>query len=166
MTSMPVVPSDHPLRALEGERAGGEAIELQAWPGRIAGQVGFLLHLRDAEGRRSAPPAVEGLHALVPGERRRAFLDIALADRVAFPDGRVVPVAEAEVGPAVFGRLCRTLEGAWHAWAYLAYGWKTLRQIQVLGHPYPVTGEGFLLFRHGFRGAPFEKEEWCCECDG
>ena len=35
---------------------------------------------------------------------------------------------------------------------YLAYGWKTLKQIQELRHPLQVTDEGYLLFTQGFRG--------------
>lgn len=35
---------------------------------------------------------------------------------------------------------------------YLAYGWKTLKQIHELRHPLQVTDEGYLLFSHGFRG--------------
>jgi hypothetical protein len=35
---------------------------------------------------------------------------------------------------------------------YLAYGWKTLKQIHELRHPLQVTDEGYLLFMHGFRG--------------
>ncbi len=35
---------------------------------------------------------------------------------------------------------------------YLAYGWKTLKQIQELRHPFQVTDEGYVLFTCGFRG--------------
>jgi hypothetical protein len=89
---------------------------------------------------------------LATGEVERAILDMALTSRAEFPP-------KAKGGPqgfplqrALVGVLSRSLDGAWSAMMYLAYDWKTLKQIQGLGHPLQVTDEGFLLFLHGFRG--------------
>lgn len=132
-------------------------MRLKAWPARFAGQVEFLAHLDDREGERTVRPVVEGMYGrtTIPasmGEVERAILDMAFTSRVEFP-------SRAKRGPkgfplykALVEVLSRSLEGAWSAMMYLAYGWKTLKQIQDLGHPLQVTDEGFLLFLHGFRG--------------
>src|SRR3989304_4533289 len=57
-----------------------------------------------------------------------------------------------EVERAIVGALAEMIADAWSAMMYLAYGWKTLKQIQDLRPPLQVTDEGHLLFTHGFRG--------------
>lgn len=148
------LPSDHPLRDLDGRRIAGIPLRLQTWPGRIAGQVGFLLRPADATDARGAPPLVEGLYGWVTGVgegmyAQRSFMDVTLAEAAPRLSDAVGSLALRREAMAHLGAvLARTP----HSWMYLAYGWKTLRQIQTLRHPFPVTDEGYLLCLHGFRG--------------
>ena len=148
------LPSGHPLRDLDGQRIGGIPCRLVTWPGRIAGQVGFMLGPADAvEGRRGSP-LVEGLYGWVTGVGQgvyasRSFMDVFLAEAV---QGSAEPAGSLTLRREAVARLGTILARTSHSWLYLAYGWKTLRQIQTLRHPPPVTDEGYLLCVEGFRG--------------
>jgi hypothetical protein len=146
-------PLDHPLRDLDGQRIGGVRWRLVTWPGRIAGQVGFLLRPEDVGGG-SGPPLVEGLYGWVTGVGEgvyaaRSFMDVSLATHL---PGTSDPAGSLALRRETMGHLGAVLARTPHSWIYLAYGWKTLRQIQALRHPLPVTDEGYLLCQEGFRG--------------
>jgi len=147
---------DHPLLKLRGRRIGEYTLEVEAWPGRFVGQAEFVVHLKSVGGTRSDRPVVEGLYGRmgIPasgGEVERGILDIALAPRAECGAARI-EVKGSELERAIAGALYETIADAWSTMMYLAYGWKTLKQIQELGHPLQVTDEGYLLFIHGFRG--------------
>lgn len=143
------LPQDHPLLKLTGRAVGDYTLEVEAWAGRFIGQAEFVLHLKKAGGTRSDRPVAEGLYGRtkIPGsgaEVERGILDVALGLELRFHGN--------EMEREVVGALTETITDAWSAMMYLAYGWKTLKQIQELGHPLQVTDEGYLLFIHGFRG--------------
>jgi hypothetical protein len=150
------LPKDHPLLKLRGRRVGEYTLEVEAWPARFVGQAEFVVCLRGVGGTRSDRPVVEGLYGRtkIPGsaaEVERGILDVALAFSVAFGLKRV-DVRGSELERGIVGGLAETIADAWSAMMYLAYGWKTLKQIQELQHPLQVTDEGYVLFIHGFRG--------------
>ncbi|HET7854024.1 MAG TPA: DUF1122 family protein [Candidatus Methylomirabilis sp.] len=141
---------------LRGRRIGEYTLDVQAWPGRFVGQAEFVVHLKSVGGTRSDRPVVEGLYGRtgIPaseGDIERGILDIALAPRAECGAARI-EVRGSELERAIAGALYETIADAWSTMMYLAYGWKTLKQIQELGHPLQVTDEGYLLFTHGFRG--------------
>lgn len=147
---------DHPLLKLRGRRVGDYALDVEAWPGRFVGQAEFVVYLKDAGRMRSDRPVAEGLYGRtkIPGgeiDIERGILDIAVAPRAECGATRI-EVRGSELERAIVGGLCETIADAWSAMMYLAYGWKTLKQIQELQHPLQVTDEGYLLFIHGFRG--------------
>jgi len=147
---------DHPLLKLRGRRIGEYTLDVEAWPGRFVGQAEFVVHLKSVGGTRSDRPVVEGLYGRtgIPasgGDVERGILDIALAPRAECGAARI-EVKGSELERAIAGALYETIADAWSTMMYLAYGWKTLKQIQELGHPLQVTDEGYLLFTHGFRG--------------
>ena len=147
---------DHPLLKLRGRRVGDYALDVEAWPGRFVGQAEFVVYLKDAGRMRSDRPVAEGLYGRtkIPGgeiDIERGILDIAVASRAECGATRI-EVRRSEVERAIVGALTETITDAWSAMMYLAYGWKTLKQIQDLRHPLQVTDEGHLLFTHGFRG--------------
>lgn len=149
---------DLPLARLDGRRLNPYTMALATWSWRMAGIVGFTLHLIHPDGGRSARPAAEGLYGLVTvgdGAFRypRSFADVSLAARTGFEgDAEPVDLVETGIQGELVEALGDVLAETQGSWMYLAYGWKTLSQIQRLGHPYPVTDEGYLLFRAGFRG--------------
>ncbi len=148
------LPSGHPLRDLDARRIGGILCRLVTWPGRIAGQVGFMLRPADAAEGRRGPPLVEGLYGWVTGVgegvyAHRSFMDVFLAEAV---QGAAEPAGSLTLRREAIAHLGAILARTPHSWMYLAYGWKTLRQIQTLHHPFPVTDEGYLLCWQGFRG--------------
>jgi len=150
------LPKDHPLFKLGGRRVGEYALEVEAWPGRFVGQAEFVLYLKRAGGARSDRPVAEGLYGRtkIPGsgaEVERGILDLVLELSAEFGAKRV-ELRGGELERAILGALCETITDAWSTMMYLAYGWKTLKQIQELRHPLQVTDEGYLLFLHGFRG--------------
>lgn len=147
---------DHPLLKLRGRCVEEFTLEVDAWPGRFVGQAEFVLFLRGTGGERSDRPVVEGLYGRtkMPGGRaeiERGILDIVVASAAGF-ESRRVPLRGSELEQGIIGAVCETIEDAWSAMMYLAYGWKTLKQIQELHYPVQVTDEGYLLFMHGFRG--------------
>jgi hypothetical protein len=151
------VPAEHPLLQLAGSPIEGYTLELKVWPARFAGQVEFVAHLLDRGGERTLRPVAEGMYGrtTIPaatGKVERAILDTTFMPRAEFPSRPKGGPEGFLLHKALVGVLSRSLEGAWSAMMYLAYGWKTLKQIQDLGHPLQVTDEGFLLFLHGFRG--------------
>ncbi|MFQ5802098.1 MAG: DUF1122 family protein [Candidatus Methylomirabilales bacterium] len=147
---------DHPLLTLQGRCVKEYALEVEAWPGRFVGQAGFVIYLKDATGEVSGRPVVEGLYGRtrIPGsqgEVERGILDVGLAPLAQFGPRRVWlqgSVVEQEVLHVV----SETIADTWSAMMYIAYGWKTQKQIHELRHPLQVTDEGYLLFTHGFRG--------------
>lgn len=147
---------EHPLLKLRGRRVEGYTLELEAWPGRFVGQAEFVLSLNDKGGETSERPVVEGLYGRtrIPGSQaglERGILDLLLASTANFGSKRV-QLRGSELEQGIVGVVCEAIADAWSAMMYLAYGWKTLKQIQELRHPLPVTDEGYLLFIHGFRG--------------
>ena len=147
---------EHPLLKLRGRCIEGYTLELEAWPGRFVGQAEFVLSLNDKGGETSERPVVEGLYGRtrIPGRRaglERGILDVLLASTANFGSKRV-QLRGSELEQGIVGVVCEAIADAWSAMMYLAYGWKTLKQIQELRHPLPVTDEGYLLFIHGFRG--------------
>ncbi|MFQ5847898.1 MAG: DUF1122 family protein [Candidatus Methylomirabilales bacterium] len=147
---------EHPLLRLRGRRIEQHTLDVEAWAGRFVGQAEFLVYLKEAGGARSDRPVVEGLYGRtrIPGsqgEVERGILDVQLARAVEFGSTRV-QVQGTTLEQGVMHVLCGTIEDTWGAIMYLAYGWKTLKQIQELHHPFQVTDEGHLLFTHGFRG--------------
>lgn len=147
---------DHPLLKLRGRRVGRYALHIEAWPGRFVGQAEFVLCLKGRDGQVSDRPVVEGLfgRTRIPGSQadmERGILDVILAPKAEFRGTRV-ELRGSELEQAIVGALCETVEETWSTIMYLAYGWKTLKQIQELRHPLQVTDEGHLLFTHGFRG--------------
>ncbi len=147
---------DHPLLTLQGRCVKEYALEIEAWPGRFVGQAGFVLYLKDAGGEVSDRPVVEGVYGRtkIPGshgEVERGILDVRLAPLAEF-GARRVGLHGGEVEQGILEALCETIADTWSAMMYLAYGWKTLKQIQELRHPFQVTDEGYLLFTCGFRG--------------
>lgn len=147
---------DHPLLKLRGRRVGDYSLDVEAWTGRFVGQAEFVLYLKDAGGQVSKRPAVEGLYGRtkIPASQReveRGILDLLLASHAEFGSKRL-PLHGSELEHAVLGTLCETIGDTWSAMVYIAYGWKTLKQIQQLRHPLQVTDEGYLLFTHGFQG--------------
>lgn len=147
---------DHPLLTLQGRCVEEYTLEVEAWSGRFVGQADFVLYLKGAGGEASDRPVVEGLYGRtkIPGsqgEVERGILDIMLAFGVALGSKRV-RLRGSNLEQRIVGMVCETIEGAWSAMMYVAYGWKTLKQIQELRHPLQVTDEGHLLFAHGFRG--------------
>ena len=150
------LPKDHPLLNLRGRRVGGYTLEVEAWVGRFIGQAEFVLHLKDGAGARSDRSVAEGLYGRtkIPGsggEVERGILDVALTFSAAI-GSKGIELRGSELEQAIVGALAETIADAWSAMMYLAYGWKTLKQIQDLRHPLQVTDEGYLLFIHGFRG--------------
>ncbi|MGH7432166.1 MAG: DUF1122 family protein [Candidatus Methylomirabilales bacterium] len=150
------LPQDHPLLKLMGRAVGDYALEVEAWAGRFVGQAEFVLYLTKAGGTRSDHPVAEGLYGRtrIPGsgvEVERGILDVALTFSAAIGSKRI-QLRGSELERAIVGALTETITDAWSAMMYLAYGWKTLKQIQDLRHPLQVTDEGHLLFIHGFRG--------------
>jgi len=150
------LPKDHPLLKLRGRRVEGHTLDVEAWVGRFVGQAEFVLYLKKARGTRSDRPVAEGLYGRtkIPGsgaEVERGIVDVALTFSVAIGSKRI-QLRGSELERAIVGGLCETIADAWSAMMYLAYGWKTLKQIQELQHPLQVTDEGYLLFIHGFRG--------------
>jgi hypothetical protein len=144
------------LVKLRDRRVGEYTLDVEAWVGRFVGQAEFFLYLKHGEGGRSDRPVVEGLYGRtkVPGsgaEVERGILDVALALGATF-GATEVRLRGSELERAIVGALCETIADAWSAMMYLAYDWKTLKQIQELRHPLQVTDEGYLLFIHGFRG--------------
>ncbi len=147
---------DHPLLKLRGRRVEGYTLELEAWPGRFVGQAEFVLSLNDKGRETSERPVVEGLYGRtrIPGSQaglERGILDVLLASTADFGSKRV-QLRGSELEQGIVGVVCEAIADAWSAMMYLAYGWKTLKQIQELRHPLPVTDEGYMLFIHGFRG--------------
>lgn len=147
---------DHPLLKLLGRGIKEYTLEVKAWTGRFVGQAEFVLYLRDVGGESSEGPVVEGLYGRnrIPGshgEVDRGILDLLLASHAEFGSKRL-PLQGSELEHGVVGTLCETIEDTWSAMVYIAYGWRTLKQIQQLRHPLQVTDEGYLLFTHGFRG--------------
>lgn len=147
---------DHPLVKLRDRRVGGYTLEVEAWVGRFVGQAEFVLHLKDGAGARSDRPVVEGLYGrtTLPGSGagvERGILDVALARGATF-GATEVRLRGSELEQAIVGALCEAIADSWSVMMYLAYGWKTLKQIQELRHPLQVTDEGYLLFTQGFRG--------------
>ena len=147
---------DHPLVKLRDRRVGGYTLEVEAWVGRFVGQAEFVLHLKDGAGARSNRPVVEGLYGRtkIPGSGagvERGILDVALG-LVATFGATELRFHGSELEREIVGALAEMIADAWSAMMYLAYGWKTLKQIQDLRHPLQVTDEGYLLFTHGFRG--------------
>ncbi|MGH7351806.1 MAG: DUF1122 family protein, partial [Candidatus Methylomirabilales bacterium] len=141
---------------LQGRRVGEYTLDVEAWPGRFVGQAEFVVYLKGPEGTRSDRPVVEGLYGRtkIPGSGagvERGILDVALA-LVATFDATEVRLRGSELEQAIVGALCEAITDSWSVMMYLAYGWKTLKQIQELRHPLQVTDEGYLLFTHGFRG--------------
>ncbi|MCI0484831.1 MAG: DUF1122 family protein [candidate division NC10 bacterium] len=150
------LPTDHPLLELRGRRVGEYTLDVEAWPGRFVGQAEFVVYLQGAGRTRSDRPVVEGLYGRtkIPGsaaEIERGILDIVLACATNL-DARQLKLRGSELEREIVGALAKTIADAWSTMMYLAYGWKTLKQIQGLGHPLQVTDEGYLLFIHGFRG--------------
>ncbi len=147
---------DHPLLKLRSQRVGRYGLHVEAWPSRFVGQAEFVLYLKDPEGEMSKRPVVEGLYGRtrIPGSQadlERGILDLILAFTTEFGSRRV-ELRGSEFEQTIVGAICQTIEDTWSAMMYLAYGWKTLKQIQELQHPLQVTDEGHLLFTHGFRG--------------
>lgn len=147
---------DHPLLKLRGRRVKEYTLEVNAWTGRFVGQAEFVLYLQDAGGESSERPVVEGLYGRnrIPGshgEVDRGILDLLLASHAEFGSSRLA-LHGSELEHGIVGTLCETIEDTWSAMVYIAYGWRTLKQIQQLRHPLLVTHEGYLLFTHGFRG--------------
>lgn len=147
---------EHPLLTLRGRRVGRYALHIEAWPGRFVGQAEFVLSLKGRDGQVSDRPVVEGLYGRtrIPGshaDMERGILDVILASKAEFR-GTPVALRGSELEQAIVGALCESIEETWSTIMYLAYGWKTLKQIQELQHPLQVTDEGHLLFTHGFRG--------------
>jgi hypothetical protein len=150
------LPTDHPLLDLRGRRVGEYTLDVVAWPGRFVGQAEFVVYLQGPGRTRSDRPVVEGLYGRtkIPGgaaELERGILDIVLAC-AANLDGRRLELRGSELEREIVGVLAKTIADPWSAMMYLAYGWRTLKQIQELQHPFQVTDEGYLLFVHGFRG--------------
>ncbi|MFQ5989193.1 MAG: DUF1122 family protein [Candidatus Methylomirabilales bacterium] len=148
--------TDHPLFKLRGRCINEYTLEVEAWPGRFVGQAEFVLYLKDAGWALSDRPVLEGLYGRtkIPGsqgEVERGILDVRIAPLAAF-GSRDVRLQGGEVEQGIVEAVCETIAGTWSAMMYLAYGWKTLKQIHELRHPVQVTDEGYLLFRHGFRG--------------
>ncbi|MFQ5960445.1 MAG: DUF1122 family protein [Candidatus Methylomirabilales bacterium] len=148
--------TDHPLLKLRGQRVGRYGLHIEAWPGRFVGQAEFVLYLKGVEGEMSKRPVVEGLYGRtrIPGSQadmERGILDVILGFVAEFGSTRV-ELRGSELEEAIVGAICETIQDTWSAMMYLAYGWKTLKQIQELRHPLHVTDEGHLLFTHGFRG--------------
>ncbi|MFQ5882277.1 MAG: DUF1122 family protein [Candidatus Methylomirabilales bacterium] len=146
----------HPLLRLQGRSVKDYTLEIEAWSGRLVSQAQFVLHLRDAGGGRSDSPVAQGLYGRtkIPGSKgevERGILDVVLTPVVAF-GSRGVSFQGSVLQHEIVGAMSHTIQDAWSAMMYLAYGWKTLKQIQELRHPVQVTEEGFLLFTHGFRG--------------
>jgi len=146
----------HPLLTFQGRCVKEYALEVEAWPGRFVGQAGFVLYLKKAEGNRSDRPVVEGLYGRtkMPGsheEVERGILDVRLAPLAEFGTRRV-QLHGGEVEQGILDVVCETIADTWSAMMHLAYGWKTLKQIQELRHPLQVTDEGYVLFTCGFRG--------------
>jgi hypothetical protein len=147
---------DHPLLKLRGRHVADYTLDIEAWPGRFVGQAEFVLSLKGRDGQASDRPVVEGLfgRTRIPGSQadmQRGILDVILASKAEF-GGTRVELQGSELEQAIVGALCETIEETWSTIMYLAYGWKTLKQIQELQHPLQVTDEGHLLFTHGFRG--------------
>lgn len=147
---------DHPLLTLQGRCVKEYTLEVEAWSGRFVGQAGFILYLKNAEGNRSDRPVVEGVYGRtkIPGSREeveRGILDVRRAPLAEF-GMRWVQLRGGEVEEGILDAVCETIADTWSAMMYLAYGWKTLKQIQELHHPLQVTDEGDLLFTRGFRG--------------
>jgi hypothetical protein len=147
---------DHPLLKLRGRRVGDYTLDVEAWPRRFVGQAEFVLYFTGPGGARTDRPVAEGLYgrAKIPGsgaDVERGILDVTLALVAAF-GATEVRLRGSELERAIVGALAAAIADAWSAIMYLAYGWKTLKQIQELRHPVQVTDEGFLLFTHGFRG--------------
>jgi hypothetical protein len=147
---------EHPLFTLRGRHVVEYTLDIEAWPGRFVGQAEFVLSLKGRDGQVSDRPVVEGLYGRtrIPGshaDMERGILDVVLASKAGFGATRV-ELRGSELERAIVGALCETIEETWSTMMYLAYGWKTLKQIQELHHPLQVTDEGHLLFTHGFRG--------------
>jgi hypothetical protein len=147
---------EHPLLKLRGQRVEGYTLHIEAWPGRFVGQAEFVLFLERTDGERSKRPVVEGLYGRtrIPGSQaglERGILDVILAFAADFGSTRVA-LRGSRVEEAIVSAVCGTIEDTWSAIMYIAYGWKTLKQIQELRHPLQVTDEGHLLFTRGFRG--------------
>lgn len=150
------IPNEHPLLTLRGRRVADYTLDVEAWTGRFVGQAEFVVYLTGPAGERSLDPVVEGLYgrARIPGGRaglERGILDVILAAQVELGVRRV-ELKGSDLEQAIVAALCGTIKDTWSAMMYLAYGWKTLKQIQELHHPVQVTDEGHLLFMHGFRG--------------
>ncbi len=150
------LPRDHPLLTLRGRRVGAYMLHVDAWPGRFVGQAEFVVYLKDPGGEASARPVLEGLYgrARIPGSQtglERGILDIILASEVTCGPNRVA-LRGSGLQQEIVGTVSHTIRDTWSAIMYLAYGWKTLKQIQELHHPLQVTDEGHLLFSQGFRG--------------
>lgn len=146
----------HPLLKLGGRRVAEYTIGVEAWPGRFVGQAEFVVYLKGPAGETSDGPVVEGLYGrtTIPGSGgsvERGILDITLASEIRLGDTRI-GLRERGLDREIVGGLAVTIADVWSAMMYLAYGWKTLKQIQELHHPVQVTDEGYLLFTHGFRG--------------
>jgi hypothetical protein len=144
------------LLTLQGRCVKEYALEIEAWPSRFVGQAGFVLYLKDAGGEMSDRPVVEGLYGRtkVQGsheEVERGILDVRLAPLAEFGTRRV-RLHGGEMEQGILDAVSETIADTWSAMMYLAYGWKTLKQIQELRHPLQVTDEGYVLFTCGFRG--------------
>lgn len=148
--------TDHPLFTLQGQRAGSYTLHVEAWPGRFVGQAEFILNLKGSGGETSKRPVVEGLYGRmkIPGsqaEVERGILDVILTSAVEIGATRV-ELQGSGIEEEIMAAVCDTIRDTWSSIMYVAYGWKTLKQIQELRHPLQVTDEGHLLFTHGFRG--------------
>ena len=124
---------DHPLLTLQGRCVKEYALEIEAWPGRFVGQAEFVLYLKDVGGEVSDRPVVEGLYGRTKspgshGEVERGILDVRLAPLAEFGPRRV-GLHGGEVEQGILDALCETIADTWSAMMYLAYGWKTLKQI-------------------------------------